>query len=113
MSPVRFGKGLADSVLSASDEELIEEVRDEGLDPDAVAEETRGLLLQTVQDFKQRALVAAREQHRQKAACLAVQRYRLPVSPEERHQLLDGVILVPHVVADTTGRPVLRCTRRT
>jgi hypothetical protein len=85
-------KGLADSVLSASDEELIDEVRDEGLDPDAVAEETRALLLKTVKDFKQRALVAAREQHRQKTARLAVQRYQLPFSPEERRQLLDAVI---------------------
>lgn len=84
--------GLADSVLSASDAELIDEVRDEGLDPDAVAEETRALLLKTVKDFKQRALVAAREQHRQKAARLTAQRYQLPASPEERRQLLDAVI---------------------
>lgn len=52
-------KGLADSVLSASDDELIEEVRDEGLDPDAVAEETRALLLKTVKDFKQRAIASS------------------------------------------------------
>lgn len=85
-------KGLADSVLSASDDELIEEVRDEGLDPDAVAEETRALLLKTIKDFKQRALVTAREQHRQKAARLAAERYQLPASPEDRRQLLDAVI---------------------
>ena len=47
-------EGLADSVLSASDETLIEELRDEGLDPDAIAEETRALLLKTVNDFKRR-----------------------------------------------------------
>ncbi len=85
-------KSLADSVRSASDDELIDEVRDEGLDPDAVAEETRALLLKTVKDFKQRALVVAREQHRQKAARLAAQRYQLPASTEERRQLLDAVI---------------------
>ena len=47
-------EGIADSVLSASDETLIEELRDEGLDPDAIAEETRALLLKTVNDFKRR-----------------------------------------------------------
>lgn len=85
-------KGLADSVLSDSDDALIDEVRDEGLDPDAVAEETRALLLKTVKDFKQRALIVAREQHRQKTARLETQRYQLPTSPEERRQLLDAVV---------------------
>jgi hypothetical protein len=87
-----FRKGLADSVLSASDDELVEEVRDEGLDPHIVAEETRALLLKTVKDFKQRALASAREQHRQRAARLAAQQYQLPASPAERRQLLDAVI---------------------
>jgi hypothetical protein len=87
-----FREALADAVLSASDDELIEEVRDEGLDPNAVAEETRALLLKTVKDFKQRALIAAREQHRQKTARLAAQRFQLPSSPKERRQLLHAVI---------------------
>jgi hypothetical protein len=87
-----FREALADAVLSASDEELFEEVRDEGLDPDAVAEETRALLLKTVKEFKQRALLAAREQHRRKIARLAAQRHQLPVSPDERRRLLDAVI---------------------
>lgn len=83
---------LAEAVLSASDGELIEEAREEGLDPDALAEETRTVLLKTVKTFKQRALIAAKGQHRRKAAQLAAKRFELPTSPMERRQLLDAVI---------------------
>ncbi|MCX6543521.1 MAG: hypothetical protein NTV05_03805 [Acidobacteria bacterium] len=83
---------LAESVLCSSDEELIEEVREEGLNPDAVAEDMRALLFRTLKTFQQRALVAAREQHREKAARLAAKSFRLPTSPAERRQLLDAVI---------------------
>ena len=85
-------EGLADSVLSASDEALIEEVRDEGLDPDAVAEETRTLLLKTVKNFKQRALIAAKEQHQKNVERLAVSQFQLPSTPGERRQLLHAVV---------------------
>ena len=38
---------LADSVLSLSEEQLSAEVKEEGLEPDAVAEETRAVLVGT------------------------------------------------------------------
>jgi hypothetical protein len=85
-------EALADSVLSSSDDDLIEEVRQEGLDPDAVADRTRALLLTTVKTFQQRALVAARQQHQEETARLATRRFRLPASPAERRQLLEAVI---------------------
>lgn len=85
-------KGLSESVLSTPDEQLLEEVREEGLDPSVVAEETRALLTNTVKKFKQRALLAAKEQHRQKAAQIAARRFRLPDSAAAKRQLLDAVI---------------------
>lgn len=85
-------KGLAESVLSTPDEQLLEEVKEEGLDPTVVAEETRALLMNTVKRFKQRALVAAKEEHRQKAAEIANRRFRLPESADEKRQLLDAVV---------------------
>jgi len=85
-------KGLAESVLSTPDEQLLEEVKEEGLDPTVVAEETRALLMNTVKRFKQRALVAAKEDHRQKAAQLATQRFRLPEGADEKRQMLDVVV---------------------
>jgi Glu-tRNA(Gln) amidotransferase subunit E-like FAD-binding protein len=85
-------KGLAQSVLSTPDEQLLEEVKEEGLDPTVVAEETRALLMNTVKRFRQRALVAAKEEHRQKATQIAARRFRLPVTAAEKRQLLDAVI---------------------
>lgn len=85
-------KGLSEAVLSTPDEQLLEEVKDEGLDPGVVAEETRALLMNTVKRFKQRALVAAKEEHRQKSARIATRRFHLPESAAEKRQLLDAVI---------------------
>jgi hypothetical protein len=48
--------------------------------------------MNTVKRFKQRALVAAKEEHRQKAAQIATRRFRLPESVAEKRQLLDAVI---------------------
>src|SRR5437899_1789117 len=44
--------GLAESILSASDEEILEEVREEGLDPDKEAERVRNVLLSAVRDAR-------------------------------------------------------------
>jgi hypothetical protein len=85
-------KGLAEAILSTPDEQLLEEVKEEGLDPRVVAEETRELLMNTVKRFKQRALVAAKEEHRQKATQLATQRVRLPEDADEKRQMLDAVV---------------------
>ena len=89
-------KGLSESVLSTPDEQLLEEVKEEGLDPKVVADETRALLMNTVKSFKQRALVAAKEEHRQKAAQIASRRFRLPESAIGKRQLLDAVIAQHH-----------------
>ena len=87
-----FFEALADNVDSLTDEELLAEVREEGRSPEDVAKQTRLLLQNTVKGFKQRALVAAKEQHTQMEARLAAMRFQLPTSPTERRQLLDAVI---------------------
>ena len=87
-----FFEALADNVDSLSDEELLTEVREEGRSPEDVAKQTRLLLQDTVKKFKQRALFAAREQHKQKEERLAGLRFELPTNPAERRQLLNGVI---------------------
>lgn len=85
-------EALADNVENLGDEELLAEVRDEGRDPEQVAEQMRVLFQETVKKFKQRALLAAKEQHRRHEASLAATRLRLPSSSTERRQLLDAVI---------------------
>lgn len=83
---------LADNLENLSDEEVLAEVLEEGRDPDDVAKETRLLLQNTVKKFKQRALLAAKEQHQRNEAHLAAMRFELPTSSTERRQLLSAVI---------------------
>ena len=87
-----FFEALADNVDSLSDEEVLAEVREEGRPPENVAKQTRSVLQNAVKKFKQRALIAAKEQHQQRAARLTEMRVQLPSSPAERRQLLDAVI---------------------
>ena len=87
-----FFEALADNVENLSDEELLAEIREEGRDPDAIAMETRLLLQNTLKRFKQRALVAAREQRERNEARLAGMKLRLPTNPTERRRLLDAAL---------------------
>jgi hypothetical protein len=86
-------EALADNVESLGDEELLAEVREEGRDPEGVAKQTRLLLQNTVKKFKQRALLAAKQQHKRNEARLAAMRFELPTSSTERRQLLSAVIV--------------------
>lgn len=83
---------LADSVLSLSDEQLSAEVKEEGLDPDAVAEKTRELLLGTVKQFQQRALAKARVEHEAAVQQLQARRPVFPSTALARRDLLIGVL---------------------
>ena len=83
---------LADSVLSLSEEQLSDELKEEGLDPDKVAEETRALLLGTVKQYQQRGLVKAREEHHAAVEKLHAQRPVFPVTAASRRELLIGVL---------------------
>ena len=67
-----FFEALADNVESLSDEELLDDVQEEGRSPEEIARHTRSLLQYTVKKFRQRALVAAKEQHQQAQARLAL-----------------------------------------
>ena len=87
-----FFQALADNVENLSDEELLAEIREEGRDPDAIAKETRLLVQNTIKRFKQRALVAAREQHERNEARLAAVKLQLPTSQTDRRRLLDTAI---------------------
>lgn len=49
-----FFEALGDSIDTVSDEELIAELREQGLDPDTIAEETRALLKKTMELWRKR-----------------------------------------------------------
>lgn len=85
-------EALEENLEGLSDEELLANVREEGESPLAVAKETRALINDTVKKFRQRGLVAAKEQHRLRVANLANLTVELPRSASERRSLFDAVV---------------------
>ncbi len=83
---------IASSVLKATDEEIEEELRAEGEDPDASAEQLRAQLLGLVDSEREKRFAAAKERHRRKQEAAAVGDVELPGTPEARMELLVAVV---------------------
>jgi len=83
---------IASSVLEATDEEIEEELRAEGEDPAASAEELRAQLLGLVDSEREKRFAAARERHRRKQEAAEVGEVELPGTPEARMELLVAVV---------------------
>ncbi len=83
---------IASSVLEATDEEIEEEVRAEGEDPDASAERLRARLLGLVDREREKRFAAAKERHRRKQATAPEGGVELPGTPEARMELLVAAV---------------------
>lgn len=77
-------ENLIDSVVGLSDEELLEEIKEEGLDPDNVANHTRSILLGAFKNYEQRNLRVAR-QHLEQSQKAKERKQRSNVVPK-RHE---------------------------
>ncbi len=87
----RVVDAIAASVLKASDEEIEEEIRAEGEDPDASAQRLRARLLGLVDREREQRLAAARERQQRKRAA-AEKEPELPATPEARMELLVAAV---------------------
>lgn len=84
--------GMVESILSASDEEILQEAKEQGLDPDKTAAETKDTLLAAVvKESKLRRLREARRQYERNVAALSNRKVTLPATPAERRTLLAAV----------------------
>jgi hypothetical protein len=81
----RVMNALADSIVDASDEEIVAEMRDEGLDPEAEAAKVRELLLAAAKKEKRRQ---AQLRYEAETARLRARDYRLPATAFEQRALL-------------------------
>lgn len=80
--------GMVESVLSASDEEILKEAREDGLDPDKYAAKTKDTLLAALKESKLRKLREARHQYERSVATIGTRKVTLPATPAERRTLL-------------------------
>jgi len=83
---------LADSVLKESPEELANDLREEGIDPDEYAEKIRKVMLEAVKAHRQQALIKAKRSYEDSIEAYEQRRYHLPATPERRRALFDRTI---------------------
>lgn len=83
---------LAESTLEMSDEEVLAEIREEGEEPEKVAEEVRGVLKGATKSYRQRRLIEAQKRYDERIADLGGKKYSLPDSIEKQRNLLMGVL---------------------
>lgn len=86
-------EGVAEYTLDMSDEEIRDEIRDEGGAPDKAAEETRDILRKAVKAFRQRKLNEAQVLYEEQVASFSKKTYSLPDSMEEQRNLLMNVLV--------------------
>ena len=95
---------LGDSILEASDEDLLEELRMRGVDPDAEAARLKTMMLGTVKAFRQRALEAARAAYSRQIEKMDKKPYSLPKTPKERRQLFSFFTQQPQFAEFVTAQ---------
>lgn len=80
-------EALGDSILEASDEEILEELRLSGIDMNAEAARLKAMLMRTVTAFRKRPLEVARAAYNLQLEHLEKKPYRIPETTTERRKL--------------------------
>jgi hypothetical protein len=83
---------MAESVAGMTDDEVLAEAREEGVDTKATADELREMARRIAREVRLRPLRAARERYEQERNALSSQTLRLPVSAGERRALLQQAL---------------------
>ena len=83
---------LAESILEMSDEEIELEIKDEGLDPEAVAMHVRELLTNTVKSCQQRLLIEAERQYKERISAIQAASYAIPESASAQRDLVNSIL---------------------
>lgn len=100
-----FLDALAESIETASDDDLLQEAREAGIDPVKEGEMLRQTLLKTASDFKKKALIRARSGYEERVKSLKTQKFLLPQSPQEQRILLAKILaLKPQMQAVLTAQ---------
>jgi hypothetical protein len=84
----RVMDAISDPILEMSDEDILLEVQEEGENPDEIATQVKGVLLESVRKYKQRHLHSAQEEYEQEIARIEKHRDKIPSSVEEQRELL-------------------------
>jgi hypothetical protein len=83
---------LAESIVDASDEDIVTETQEEGENPEEVAKHVKNVLLDAVKAFRQRRLLEAQQQYELRIAAMQNKKYILPDTAQEQRALLSMVL---------------------
>jgi hypothetical protein len=95
---------LGNSILDESDEEILEDLRQAGVDPKAEALRLKTMMLKTVKTFQQRHLRAARAGYEKQAAQPGRQNSLVPTTAPERRELFSFLLQKPQYAALVTAQ---------
>lgn len=83
---------IADSIWDAPDEEIMKEMKEEGLDPRAVAENVRNILLQTSKSYRQNLRKKLLKEVEVEKMQRKVEHFNWPSSPQAQRDWLQRVL---------------------
>ena len=95
---------LAESICNESDDELLEDLRQEGVDPEAEANRLKDMMLDTVKAFQQRGLVSAQEGYRRRVEQMEKKKYPIPESRQAQRSLFSFVLHQPQYAGLVTAQ---------
>lgn len=83
---------LEESILQTPDDEIIEEARREGQNPDTVSNHVQQLITARIKEHRQKKLRAAQEGYQRSVSEHTRRSISLPESPSERRTLLTSIM---------------------
>ena len=95
---------LAESICNESDDELLEDLRQEGVDPETEANRLKDMMLDTLKAFQQRGLVSAQKGYRRRVEQLEKKKYPIPEGRQERGSLFSLILQQPQYAGLVTAQ---------
>ncbi|MEE8523537.1 MAG: hypothetical protein V3T72_06365 [Thermoanaerobaculia bacterium] len=88
----RLAAGIVDTIFEMSDEEILEQARAAGKDPEATAERVRGVMMDAVKKHRKQRLTRARERYEAKRDTIEASEVELPTTVAGRLRLLTSIL---------------------
>lgn len=88
----RIEDELSESTLYMTDEEIVDEMLEEGIDPDQVNDRVKDILRETTKHYRQRSLMKAQELYDNHVAELRLVKADLPESLDEQRRMIGDLL---------------------
>lgn len=97
-------EALAESICNESDGELLEDLRQVGVDPEVEANRLKVMMLDTLKLFQQRRLVSAQEGYRRRVEQLKKKKYPIPENRQAQRSLFSLILQQPQFAGLVTAQ---------